>query len=288
MKILFTSDIHANENHLFSMLLTAEKEKADAVIIGGDIVPHNLPHTDGMDIVGLQSKYLRDVFLPAVENFRQKRNIPVYLDLANDDFIAARKILEKYDGKLFSLLHERKHKLTETVDIIGYMNVPITPFGIKDWEKPDAADQPYAPGNAISLNGCVSVNGMLEKTVIDLASEDTIENDLARLSETIDRPFIFVSHAPPYQTPLDVLYDGTHVGSLSIRRFIEKWSEKGHLIASLHGHIHESPARSGSIRTEIGTSLCINPGQDSRRIAVFQYVIFKLTDTEKRPTVQML
>ena len=46
MKILYTSDIHANPEHLFSMLNVANKEAVDAVVVGGDIVPHYLPDAD--------------------------------------------------------------------------------------------------------------------------------------------------------------------------------------------------------------------------------------------------
>jgi len=185
-------------------------------------------------------------------------------------------------------LHMRKHKLADTVDIMGYMNVPPTPFDRKDWEKPDSIHQPFAPGNAVSLRGYTSSAGKLEETVIDLKSEDTIENDLKRLSGMIEWPFIFVSHTPPYQTDLDVLYNMMHAGSLATRQFIEKWSRKEKLIASLHGHIHESPSRSGSVSIKIENSLSINPGQGSGEGANFRYVIFELLDEKTKPRIEIL
>ena len=97
--------------------------------------------------------------------------------------------------------------------------------------------------------------------MMDLASPDTIERDLAQLSETIKKPFVFVSHSPPYHTALDVIYNETHVGSVAIAEFIREWAKKGKLIASFHGHIHESPTRSGSVSTEIEGVSCFNPGQ---------------------------
>jgi len=66
------------------------------------------------------------------------------------------------------------------------------------------------------------------------------------------------------------------VRSVGISKFIKKWARKGLLIASFHGHIHESPARSGSISTEMEGVLCINPGQGSGVGAKFRYVIFRL------------
>lgn len=60
------------------------------------------------------------------------------------------------------------------------------------------------------------------------------------------------------------------------RDFIEEWSVKGLLIASFHGHIHESPRRSGAIQTRIKNSLCINPGQGNGAGSEFRYVLFRL------------
>jgi len=277
MKILYTSDIHASGTHLFSMLSTAEREKVNCIIIGGDIVPHDLPDSVTAGPLKAQAIYLEDVFIPAIKDFKQKMDVAIYLDLGNDDFICNRTILEEYDGELLDLLHFRKIRLTDDVDIVGYMNVPPTPFTRKDWEKPDSVKQIYSPNNDITLKGYTSIRGMLDGIVISLSSDDTIEKDLARLSEMIDQPFIFISHTTPYKTPVDVLYNGVHAGSLSIREFIEKWSGRGQLIASFHGHIHESPNRSGSIGTKIGNCLCINPGQGSGEGARFQYVIFGLS-----------
>jgi Icc-related predicted phosphoesterase len=177
-----------------------------------------------------------------------------------------------------------RYPLTDDIDIVGYMNVPPTPFNRKDWEKPDTPQAPFSTGNDVRLPGVVSSSGVLEKTTIDLNSSDTIEHDLNRLSEIIEKPFIFVSHTPPYYTDLDVIYNGLNVGSLSVRHFIEKWSMDGKLIASLHGHIHESPRRSGSISTMINNVLCINTGQGNGHRSLFRYAILKLTDARMEIT----
>ena len=277
-----TSDIHASGTHLFSMLSIAGEEKVDCIIIGGDIVPHALPDTSLKGPLQAQATYLTDVFIPAIKDFKQKRSSTIYLDLGNDDFMCNRKILEGRKD-LVRLLHFTKHRITDAVDIIGYMIVPPTPFGIKDWEKPDSTEIPYAPGTEISVQGYKSKNGQLKKTVLNLSSDDTIEKDLNRISEDIERPFIFISHSPPYDTPLDIIYNGQHVGSLSIRRFIEKWARKGLLVASFHGHIHESPRRSGAIHTKIENSFCINPGQGNGKESEFRYFNFELSGSRIFP-----
>ena len=276
MKALFTSDIHASDSHLFSMISTAEKETVDCVIIGGDIIPHYLDDTAKFGMLKAQAEYLENVFIPVIKDFKDRADVAIYLDLGNDEFKYNRRVLEEYNGRLFNLIHFSKYRLTDDVDIIGYMNVPPTPFKIKDWEKPDSVERPCVYVNGISTRGYVSGSGVLEEVVLDMSSNNSIENDMHELSEIVDRPFIFISHSPPYKTPLDVLYNGRNAGSISIRSFIEEWSLKGLLIASFHGHIHESPQRSGEIQTRIGNALCVNPGQGNGKDGEFRYVIFHL------------
>ncbi len=65
------------------------------------------------------------------------------------------------------------------------------------------------------------------------------------------RNFILVSHTPPVRTKTDRLVNGNHVGSTTVRRFIE---EKQPLLC-LTGHIHESRGQD-----YIGRTLVLNPG----------------------------
>ena len=63
--------------------------------------------------------------------------------------------------------------------------------------------------------------------------------------------FILVSHTPPVQTKADRLVNGSHVGSMAVRTFIE---EKQPLLC-MTGHIHESRGQD-----YIGRTLVLNPG----------------------------
>lgn len=85
------------------------------------------------------------------------------------------------------------------------------------------------------------------------------------------RTSIFVPHAPPHNTRIDMLSNGNHAGSTAVRKFIEQF----HPTAVVCGHIHEArgkdalgattivncgPARSGNyailtIAKEIGIEL---------------------------------
>ncbi|MDW8048670.1 MAG: metallophosphoesterase family protein [Nitrososphaerota archaeon] len=64
-------------------------------------------------------------------------------------------------------------------------------------------------------------------------------------------PIVLVSHSPPFNTRLDRTSLGIHVGSLSIRRFIE---EKRPL-AVFCGHIHEARGKD-----QIDGTVLVNPG----------------------------
>jgi Icc-related predicted phosphoesterase len=66
---------------------------------------------------------------------------------------------------------------------------------------------------------------------------------------------IFVPHAPPENTKLDVLRTGAHVGSSSIRRFIEERQPD----AVLCGHIHEARGLD-----RLGTTQMMNCGPAHR------------------------
>lgn len=66
-----------------------------------------------------------------------------------------------------------------------------------------------------------------------------------------DSDFIFVSHQPPYNTLNDKIANGSHVGSRSVRSFIEKYQP----VACITGHIHE-----GVGIDQIGRTRIVNPG----------------------------
>jgi uncharacterized protein len=62
---------------------------------------------------------------------------------------------------------------------------------------------------------------------------------------------ILVAHCPPYQTAIDRIHSGSHVGSHSVRRFIETYQPD----LCISGHIHEAPGEDA-----IGRTYLINPG----------------------------
>jgi Icc-related predicted phosphoesterase len=273
MKLLFCADLHASKSHLYSLFAVAEKERVDVIVIGGDIVPKEI-YSERLRVgaeYALESQrgYLKK-FKKEIKKFAAANpGIKIYLDLGNDDFISNRDVLEVRDGEFYHLLHMRKHALTPDIDIIGYMCIPITPFGIKDWEKPDTGGYPYRFDSSlggIRLDGVFSKGKEIVYGNVDLSAENSIEADMQKLSAMVTKPFIFVCHCPPWGTKLDMLFD-VNLGSRAVRDFIERHCE-GDLLVSLHGHIHESQATQA-----IGRTICVNPGQS---VTSFKYHITEL------------
>lgn len=62
---------------------------------------------------------------------------------------------------------------------------------------------------------------------------------------------LFISHQPPWNTRCDLAHEGTHVGSRSIRRFVEEVKPA----VCLTGHIHEAVGEDRIERTVVA-----NPG----------------------------
>lgn len=260
VKIAYTSDIHENKQFLAQFLDIAEQEAVDAVVIGGDICPKAANRGLGAKSILLKQRdYILFTFIPTLMQFKENNpKIKLFVDVGNDDFRVNRYFLQQHDGKVFKLLHMACHELTPDLNIAGYMCVPLTPFGIKDWEK---ADKKGVVDLRSITTGMKSINRTeIVNTTVNINSEDTIENDLKYLfSKMPKKRFVFVCHTPPYGTTLDMLYSYQHVGSTAVREFIEKRNDK--IVVSLHGHIHESPEVSGKEIEKIGDVISINMGQ---------------------------
>ena len=83
------------------------------------------------------------------------------------------------------------------------------------------------------------------------------ENEIASFilqgyNKVKDSPLkLFISHAPPFHTSVDIVTNGQHVGSLAVREFIENYQPD----VCITGHIHE-----GKGEDKIGRTVVINPG----------------------------
>lgn len=87
-------------------------------------------------------------------------------------------------------------------------------------------------------------------------AEDELADFLEAAAAQRDKeaPLVLVSHQPPLNTTCDRLANGNHVGSQSVRRFIEQYQP----LFCVTGHIHEARGIDGIGRTRI-----VNPGPAS-------------------------
>jgi Icc-related predicted phosphoesterase len=95
-----------------------------------------------------------------------------------------------------------------------------------------------------------------------------IADELAEMSPPTG-PWVFVAHAPPFDTALDQSHDGRHQGSRSIRSAIERHRP----MLSLHGHVKESPRVSGTCQHRFDSTLSVNVGQQT---AVLNYAVIQV------------
>lgn len=278
LKILYTSDTHVYPSYFDRLLTAAEQIRPAVVIVGGDIIPD---WRGGIQAsIESHKAWLRNELLPRLEDFRARcGEVPMLLDFGNDDIAAARFLLEERDGKDLHLLHMQLVKLDEHLAVAGYMTVNPTPFGLKDGEKPDCRDSSGLHEVGVKIAGSITSTGSETPFVLDRVA-GTIEDDMDELSRMLESDawrefsFIFVSHAPPRDTDLDRTNTGSNVGSTAVKRFVEKWGPSGRLIASLHGHIHESPWRTGQVWQYLHGVPCFNVGQKTKLLRAL------LIDTE--------
>ena len=244
-KLIYTADLHGNEEFYKRLLKKAEQGNMNAVVIGGDLCGR-----EGNTIkekIQNQKLFLEKFMIPLFKEFKKKnKNIEIYVIMGNDDFRANISILENADkNKILHSIHKKSIKLNKNINIAGYSFVNPTPFRLKDWEKPDFE------GDKIPQQLFAEEIRSVEK------EHGTIQEDLNKFKKLSNpKKTIYAIHAPPYSTKLDIITTAIHVGSKAVREFIEKEQP----LLALHGHIHESPKMSGSWKDRINKTFCINVG----------------------------
>lgn len=259
LRILHAADLHGNLAHYRELLSLAVTRASHCVVIGGDLFPGGRSLAD---LVQAQRQFITGLLRPLLERFKETNpDKTIYLMMGNDDLaVNMDKLEEMVREGILRLLHLCTYPLSDSLSIAGYGCVPPTAFMIKDWERLDA-DRSAVPDR--SYQACSSGSGSIEPVDARewFLSHETIEEELGMLARLSDPAHtIYVSHAPPYATMLDVLYDGRHRGSRSVRRFIEHYQPP----LTLHGHIHESHRMTNEIKDRIGDTVCINPGQSGQ------------------------
>ncbi len=257
-QIIFATDLHGNKAHYHKLYELAKKRNIRNIVIGGDICPNERVEVN--HDIRLQREFLEDFALPLAKN---NQAIQTFLQMGNDDFRINMDILEDADKRgILCLTHMRASDIGG-YKILGYSFVNELPFRLKDWEKMDDHSSEPLTSPVHDIRGSKPVSG-------------TILQDMDRIREMSDpKNTIYSMHAPPFNTGLDLSFKG-HVGSRSIRRFIEK--EQPYL--TLHGHIHESPQLSNQYKEKINKTVSINPGSTNDKLHA---VIVSLEDLQAEP-----
>jgi uncharacterized protein len=288
MRLVYAADLHGDIDSYRSLLDLAVATGARAAIVGGDLLPHAITLRTALQA---QRDFIAEQLRPLLAWFRARHpEIDIYLLPGNDDWAGAIMELDQLEqaGLMFPL-HERVYALTPQPPLpsrrergsraatgvraelwlAGYACVPLTPFSIKDFERRD--DGPLPP---FSFDmAYTSWGGEIQPTHAEaLAARPSIAEALAMLAEQSDpQRTIYVCHTPPFNTPLDEMPRGRHVGSKALRAFIEQYAPP----LTLHGHIHESPTLSGRYAAQLGATWSINPGHDPQH---FQAVALDTND----------
>lgn len=272
-RILFATDLHGNRRAYAELFDHAIARGASAIVYGGDITPL-FPMDGSADPIAFQRRWIEEFMAPAFRAFHAENpDCGLYTLFGNDDWACNLDLVEalERDG-VCRLLHGKSHPFLDGLSIAGYSCVPVTPFMMKDLDRFDA---PGWEPSKWPLRCRVSDGGALGEVPIDeIKRRGTIEQDLDRLAGLGDpATTVYVVHTPPLGTKLDVLFDGRHIGSGALRRFLEKRRPP----LSLHGHIHESPQMSGAISDRVGSTFSVNPGAS---LHYLQAVCLDLADPE--------
>lgn len=266
----FAADLHGRVARYERLLGIARAEWPAAIFLGGDLLPH-------LSSARLQdgSHFVEGFLAPAFGALARELGAAaprVFLVPGNDDprceepaFVAGER------AGLWTWLHGR-HARWGGHDVYGYGCVPPTPFRLKDWERYDVSRH-VDPGAIAPEDG-------LHTVPVDphAIRHDTIARALDALTEGADLSrAIGLFHAPPYRSALDrAALDGrrvdgvpvdVHVGSIAIRRFIERRRPR----ITLHGHIHESARLTGAWRERIGATIAMSAAHDGPELALVRF-----------------
>lgn len=294
-KVLYTSDMHGNKRQFEAFLEYAMQIKPATVIIGGELAPKEIGiNTVNSKYIDTQRNFLENSLPALIRHLKQSSpKTNVFVMLGNDDCAVNLDVLNAHP-ELYREIHGKRFKIDDNHEIVGYSFVPITPFGIKDFEKFDLSDIPesvkddyeHRKRTNYRFNGIKSVNKPnfgWERYQFEQAREllDSIQKDLNSEIFTVSpQNTVYVFHTPPHNTSLDVIGDNVHVGSFAVREFVQKYNPK----LTLHGHIHETVDMTGKFIDVIGESVLISAGNHNgdSKVAVVEFDLHQPESAQRK------
>ena len=272
IKAFFVTDLHGKIGRYERLFTEMLSDPPQVLFMGGDLLPHRLRPVQWGDemIENFVEDYLSKRFLKLREQMRN--DYPdVFLIMGNDDARSEEQyVIDGAHQGHWKYIHQ-KSILYRNFTVFGYAYIPPSPFQIKDWEKYDVSH--YADP------GCIPPNeGFRTVEPPENIEHGTIAKDLEMLVKGEDKSrTVFLFHSPPYHTLLDrAALDGVmfehvpldvHVGSIAIKRFIEKYQP----LVTMHGHIHESSRLTGHWMERIGQTIAFNAAIDTPHLSLIKF-----------------
>lgn len=268
MKLLFTSDLYVDRDHLGRLSKVIAARNPELIILGGSILPDDSALTP--DKMGFeQPDFVRNQFKAFVQRVGQSPGNPNVLLLhGNRDWgssvAAMQELVSQNELKVLTLETPTREK---GISFVGFPFTPPTDGFVKDHERLDRkGDRPPFLGGGrwdprftrVATHGAPLIFG----------KNPSMEEELAKLTPP-SGPWVFVSAAPPHGTALDLTHAGRHAGSHAIRATIERTQP----LLSLHGHVIEAPKAGGKYQDQLGRTTCLNFGQT---VGTLQYGMIEI------------
>ncbi len=268
MRLLFATDIHGNDALFDDLSTCVRRLQPDLLICGGDCLPDGDPD----DPVATQVRFLHESLRPYLLSIR--RHCPgteVATIFGNHDWLCTARAMEDLqDEGLVRILRPDRPVSFGGISFYGYWSAPPCPFPVKDFERLDWPGQQYPFGRGVIWDER-SARPVAVDAGEHLGQLPSMREEVAGVAPAATAEWVFVSHAPPLQSDLDLLPEVGHVGSRSVEEFLLQRQPT----LSLHGHIHESPGLSGRFWQRFGRTIAVNPGQRHDELAA---VLIELTD----------
>jgi Icc-related predicted phosphoesterase len=269
----FVTDLHGHADRYAKLFASIVTERPDAVFLGGDLLPNGSSRLMGGGAE--HADFVNDYLVPSFMKLRDALDTEypsLFVILGNDDpRYEEPEILKAAKNGLWSYMHGQK-AVFAGFNVYGYACVPPTPFLLKDWERYDVSRyvdpgciSPEEGRRSVATEGNDVKWGTIAKDLDMFVNDDSMHRT------------IFLFHTPPYDTPLDrAALDGkmyehvaldVHVGSIAVRRFIERRQP----LLTLHGHVHEAARLTGEWKTRLGRTVCINGAHDGPELALVRF-----------------
>jgi len=272
MRIIYAADLHEHRESYQELFELVAREEPDLLLLGGDYFRPSRS-------VASQLAFIEEFLAPRLAQLA----VPVRFIPGNTDYPGAIERLSRLPDHI-RLLDLRPVSISQELVLRGYGMVNVSPFRIKHHERRDLASDTHQGADPCLWSGSGTE---IREVAPDILNQlPSIEEDLRSIGsgqgETAGQSEIWVMHAPPYGTKLDMISKTQHVGSWAIRNAIAKHQP----LLTLHGHIHEAPYQSGSWSDRINGTICVNPGSgaglhavsihlENRRILELKHTIFR-------------